>query len=68
MSDFDDLLIGNPKFQDNQRKINENMISDPNLIRKFEKRRNTNTNFRKTINRVNEERPSFIGFTRRDSI
>ena len=69
MSDFDDLLIDSPKFKDNRRKINENIISDANLTGGFQNRTNdtnTNTKFSNTMSRVNAERPSLIGFSRRD--
>ena len=69
MSDFDDLLLDSPKFQKNPRKLNENISINPNLTGGFPNKKietNTNENFSNTMSKVNAERPSLIGFSRRD--
>ena len=69
MSDFDDLLLDSPKFQKNSRKLNENNSINPNLTGGFPNKKietNTNENFSNTMSKVNAERPSLIGFSRRD--
>ena len=68
MSDFDDLLIDSPKFQ-NTRKLNSNIPPNPNLTGGFPNKKsepNTNENFSNTMSKINPEKPSLIGFSRRE--
>ena len=68
MSDFDDLLIDSPKFQ-NTRKLNSNIPPNPNLTGGFPNKKSEpiiNDNFSNTMSKINPEKPSLIGFSRRE--